>query len=566
MMLISEFGRKAPNRLFIALILGCLAGVCYACLIPIVLSSLSGESDGIDLAEAARYTVLSIEIADHRIAAVFLALCVFIVFARTTSRAILTRIASEMTLDLRTHLYERITGANLSNLESVGSSRLLAAMTEDIRRVVVGGQLLPDLLMSSVTLLGMLSFLAFLNTAAFVFVVQAICIGVLTHQLPVFFGNRSFTASRQIFGKLQTAMTGLIFGAKELKLDAQGRKHYMENVVLAHERALLKADKTTYTILVAANSYGDLLSFFLIGVVSFVFVNYHTVSTTQLVGIVMALLYVAGPVSMIIDVIFPITMGKTALRNIEKLFIELSEDSSAKTFAPAGHWECMHLSDLVFQHATNTHADAYKVGPVSLDIRRGELTFIVGGNGSGKTTLCKMISLHYMPLQGTISFDGRAVNDASREGFRQEIAAIYSDYHLFDQLLCPLTDQVQDQAQELLVDLGLEGKVTIENGVFSTLALSDGQRKRLALLVALLQDRGLYIFDEWAADQDPGFKQVFYRRVLPKLRERGKAVVVISHDDRYFDVADQVVTMEYGSLLSLHRCDALVSEPLPDNA
>jgi putative ATP-binding cassette transporter len=177
-----------------------------------------------------------------------------------------------------------------------------------------------------------------------------------------------------------------------------------------------------------------------------------------------------------------------------------------------------------------------------------------------------MISLHYMPLQGTISFDGRAVNDASREGFRQEIAAIYSDYHLFDQLLCPLTDQVQDQAHELLVDLGLEGKVTIENGVFSTLALSDGQRKRLALLVALLQDRGLYIFDEWAADQDPGFKQVFYRRVLPKLRERGKAVVVISHDDRYFDVADQVVTMEYGSLLSLHRCDALVSEPLPDNA
>ncbi|KPA90314.1 cyclic peptide transporter [Pseudomonas asplenii] len=549
MMLISEFGRKAPNRLFFALILGSLAGICYAFLIPIVLSTLGGQDDGLSPVSEERYTFLSIEIANHKMAAVFLALCVIIVLARTASRTILMRISAELTLNLRIKLYQKISGADLRNLEGVGHSRIITAMTEDVRRVVLGGQLLPDLLMSSVTLLGMLTFLALLNTAVFVFVVQAICVGVLMHQLPVFFGNRSFSRSRAILGKLQSAMTGLVYGAKELKLNSEGLKYYMENVVLAHERDLLKADRTTYTFLVAANSYGDLLSFFVIGVVSFIFVNYHAISSTELVGVVMALLYVAGPVAMIIDVTFPIIMGKNALRQLEQLFGELSEDRSLEGVEPAGPWQCMELSNIVFQHESQVHGEIYKVGPVSLSVRRGNLTFIVGGNGSGKTTLCKMISLHYSPLSGSISFDGRAVDDSSREGFRQEISAIYSDYHLFEQLLAPMTEHIHERARGYLSMLGLENKVTINDGVFSTLALSDGQRKRLALLVALLQDRSLYIFDEWAADQDPGFKEVFYRRVLPLLRAEGKAVVVISHDDRYFDVADQIVVMEDGSLV-----------------
>ncbi|WP_146232219.1 cyclic peptide export ABC transporter [Pseudomonas mosselii] len=551
MMFISEFGRKAPNRLFIALILGSLAGVCYAFLIPVVLSVLSGQGDGLSSVAEARYTFLSIEIANHKMAAVFLALCGIIVLARTISRVLLARISAEMSLNLRVKLYRKISGADLHNLECVGHSRVLTAMTEDVRRVVLAGQLFPDLLMSSVTLLGMLSFLALLNMEVFIFVIQAICVGVVMHQLPVFFGKRSFSKSRATYGKLQGAMASLIYGAKELKLDAQGLKHYMDNVVLAHERDLLKSDRTTYAFLIAANSYGDLLSFFLIGVVSFVFVNYHAVSSTELVGVVMALLYVAGPVAMIIDLALPVVMGKTALRQLEALFSELSEDRSLENAEPAEPWTCMELSRITFQHESRVSGETYKVGPVSLTLKRGDLTFIVGGNGSGKTTLCKMISLHYPPLSGCISFDGRAVDNSSRAAFRQEISAIYSDYHLFEQLLCPVSQQTHDRACAYLRALGLADKVTISDGVFSTLALSDGQRKRLALLVALLQDRALYIFDEWAADQDPGFKEVFYRRILPMLRDEGKAVVVITHDDRYFDAADQIVVMENGELTDL---------------
>ncbi|SDM20561.1 putative ATP-binding cassette transporter [Franzmannia pantelleriensis] len=67
-------------------------------------------------------------------------------------------------------------------------------------------------------------------------------------------------------------------------------------------------------------------------------------------------------------------------------------------------------------------------------------------------------------------------------------------------------------------------------------------------MVAYLEDRPFLVFDEWAADQDPLFKEVFYREVLPELKRMGKAVLVISHDDRYFPLADRLVRLESGKL------------------
>jgi len=96
--------------------------------------------------------------------------------------------------------------------------------------------------------------------------------------------------------------------------------------------------------------------------------------------------------------------------------------------------------------------------------------------------------------------------------------------------------------------LRLAKKVSIQNGTLSTTELSQGQRKRLALLTAYLEDRPIYFFDEWAADQEPAFKEVFYFDILPALKSRGKAVIVISHDDRYYSVADRVIKLESGHM------------------
>lgn len=189
----------------------------------------------------------------------------------------------------------------------------------------------------------------------------------------------------------------------------------------------------------------------------------------------------------------------------------------------------------------------FTLGPIDLTFRPGEIVYLVGGNGSGKTTFAKLLVGLYAPEAGRIRVDGTPVDHASRAAYRQLFSVVFSDFHLFDSLL-GLPAQSEAVARVLLVALQLEHKVRIEQGAFSTLALSQGQRKRLALLVAFLEDRPFYVFDEWAADQDPAFKDVFYRTLLPQLKAKGKTVLVITHDDRYFDLADRLVKLDGGQL------------------
>ncbi len=107
-----------------------------------------------------------------------------------------------------------------------------------------------------------------------------------------------------------------------------------------------------------------------------------------------------------------------------------------------------------------------------------------------------------------------------------------------------------ENANRYLERLEIAHKVSIRDGAFSTTDLSTGQRKRLALLNAWLEERPVLVFDEWAADQDPVFRRVFYTELLPELKALGKTIIVISHDDRYFAIADQLIRMQAGRVVS----------------
>jgi putative ATP-binding cassette transporter len=186
------------------------------------------------------------------------------------------------------------------------------------------------------------------------------------------------------------------------------------------------------------------------------------------------------------------------------------------------------------------------LGPIDLVLHAGEVLFIVGGNGSGKSTLAKLVVGLYPPQDGEIRLDGQQITDQNREWFRQHFAVIFSDFYLFGDLLGLESANLDQRARDYLSLLQLEHKVQVQNGELSTIALSQGQRRRLALLTAYLEDRPIYVFDEWAADQDPHYKQVFYTQLLPELKARGKGVIVITHDDRYFHVADRIFKLDYG--------------------
>jgi putative pyoverdin transport system ATP-binding/permease protein len=184
-----------------------------------------------------------------------------------------------------------------------------------------------------------------------------------------------------------------------------------------------------------------------------------------------------------------------------------------------------------------------------LTIRRGEMVFIIGGNGSGKTTLGKLLAGLYAPEDGQICLDGQPLAGHQREGYRQLFTAVFDDAAVFDSLWGLEADDLDRRAGEYLCQLQLDKVVTVRDGTFSSTQLSRGQRKRLALLTAYLEDRPVYLFDEWAADQDPTFRRVFYLRLLPELKRLGKTVIAITHDDRYFDSADRVIKLEEGKIV-----------------
>jgi putative ATP-binding cassette transporter len=560
MKLFELFTNKAPTKVFLSMLLGIVAGISYALLIPVVLVSIGSRIDQNTASSEMTRTFLTFEVSNYRFALLFVSICIFILICRTTSHVLLTRVALDATTDLRIKTYRRIMNAPIAELEKMGSSKLLVAITTDVTRIIIGATVVPNVLVNLVTIAGMLGYLFLLSADVFWFTVGAIVFGVVTYQIPMYIGSRYFQKGRSKMDLLQESIRGLIHGTKELKLSKTKRDRYFNEVLLANEYDVLNNSKTANTIVSAAANYGDLLSFFVIGVVAYIFVSYHAISTEALVGAIMSLLYVTGPVANILFSMVPLSNAKISYRNMRQVFDALSKEPANEEIQTLPEWDSIRFSNVTYRYDDSDNS--FVLGPVDLEFAKGEITFIVGGNGSGKSTLCKLMALHYSPTAGEIHFGNAKIEPQSLNSGRQYISAIFSDYYLFDRLLGGLSEVDENLVNRYLTKLEIQRKVSVKDGKFSTLALSDGQKKRLALVVAFLEDRDIYLFDEWAADQDPVFKQFFYRNIVPELKARNKAVVVISHDDRYFDVADQVLFMEEGKLIRTERPGWEVKEPL----
>jgi putative ATP-binding cassette transporter len=252
--------------------------------------------------------------------------------------------------------------------------------------------------------------------------------------------------------------------------------------------------------------------------------------------------------------------AKVSIAKINDLKSALKEEDISDEVEEVGNWNSIRYQSVGFKYKSRSMLEevTFEVGPIDFEIFKGEVTFITGGNGSGKSTLGKLISLHYLADYGSIYFGETKVKRGNFKSFRQNVCAIFSDYHLFDRLLASdCKEKTVAKVNEYLSMLKLEEKVTFNGGQFSSVsALSSGQKRRLSLLVALIEDKDLYLFDEWAADQDPQFRNIFYTEILQRLKQEGKAVIVITHDDRYFSLADNLIVMENGVIRSGNRKQA----------
>ncbi|WP_164018753.1 cyclic peptide export ABC transporter [Pyxidicoccus trucidator] len=515
--------RVSPRQLAVVALTGLLAGISSTVLLVYInslLRSPEARANGV---------------------AGFVGLCLVLLASRSVSQFLLVRLTYGALVQLRMSVCRRIIATPLRRIEELGRPRLLAVLTEDVASV---GNSVPGLALTFCHLaiiLGVLVYLALLDPGLMLLLLGAAAVGLLTYALPVRYALAALQQARIYQDRLYQGLRAVLDGIKELQLHRARRAAFLDEE-LASALRLVREHNTrgTGTYAVAAG-WGETL--FLAGLGTFLLVAGPEASGETLMSFATAILYLAGPLQALLGWLPMLGRASIALERIEAVGGSLLDPEPTEV-SEARPPDVIELRGVRYSYGTGR--EAFAAGPLDLRLRRGEVVFIVGGNGGGKTTLTKVLTGLYTPDAGTVCLDGTPVEDGDRERLRQCFSALFPDSHLFERFDGVEADDAAMNAR--IESLGLAHKVQSHDKAFSTVDLSQGQRRRLLLALALLEDRPFYVFDEWAADQDPGFRAHFYERVLAELRARGKGILVVSHDDRYFGVADRVLRMEDGCL------------------
>lgn len=481
----------------------------------------------------------------------FIALCIVMPVSRIISQVLLVKLSQRAVRELRLQLSRRVVTTPLRTLEELGAHRITATLTDDVTAISAGLTSIPMILIQATVVIACLVYIGYLSPVLSVAVALLIALGVSSVQFAVRRALKHLVAARADQDALFKHIRALTDGAKELKLHSGRRQAFLDEVLQGTAISFERHNVIGNTVFSVALSWATVLFFIQIGLILFVLPRVLDLTPQVLIGCTLTLLYALVPLDVIGTMLPSIARANVALVNIKSLGLALPEaepepDSTVKPPPVLG--SKIEFKGIVHAYYNEAENSSFALGPLDLTINPGEILFIIGGNGSGKTTLAKLLAGLYAPVEGTIWFHDQTITDQTRDHYRRHFSAIFSDFFLFESFLGLDSAQVDNKAKGYLSMLQLENKVSINNGTLSTLNLSQGQRKRLALLNAYLEDRPIYIFDEWAADQDPKFKEFFYLNLLPDLKLSGKTIVVISHDDKYYHVADRILKLDYGKI------------------
>ena len=537
--------RASWRVVLLAAVIGSISGAASMALVGLITETLKSVGDG---------NVAAV----GQLAGLFAGLCAIILLTQIGTQVLLARLTQTSVAKLQLGLCRRILESPLKHLEEIGTARMLASLTGDVSVVSQAMNGVPVLGVNIVILVCGAGLLGWLSPKLLVGAVVFCALGMASYRYSSRFAQRYIDRGREELNTLQERVQELIEGVKELKMHYARRRQFVDEVLQEAENTARRSQFIGDSLNDTAIAWGRLNFFIAIGLLLFVWPRVATVDASTLTGYSIIILYLMSPLEQIMGWLPFLAWATASVGQIEELGLML-HDADPEPAVPSAvdRWEQIELAGVTHAYHRSGQPDGFVLGPIDLTLAPGEIVFIIGGNGSGKTTLAKLITGLYTPESGQILLDGQPVTAANREGYRQLFSAVFDDAMIFDSLWGLGAADLDRRAREYLVQLELDHVVTVTGGRFSTTAVSRGQRKRLALLTAYLEDRPIYLFDEWAADQDPVFRKFFYRRLLPELKERGKTVVAITHDDRYFDFADRIVKLEEGKVVEAFRHETL---------
>ena len=455
---------------------------------------------------------------------------------------------------LRVRIMDLIRRSELLEIDKIGRARIVASVTSDTAVLTQASNMLCFTVQGAVLIFFVGLYVAYLSITAFLLTVV-----IVSGAATIFhYKNRQLAEQkaesaaweRRLFDRL----TDFLDGFKEVRLnDARSDDLFHDALDVSKTAANIKIRTQAETFKMIVTS--QISMYVLLGAVVFVAPNLSdTLGGSSIAKTTTALLFVVGACFGLVQSIPILLNANASAYRIDRLEDALQStlvDEERRAIVAPKHFERIQMRSIEFRYVDKFSDTVFKIGPIDFTLERGELVFITGGNGSGKSTFLRVFAGLYPPDSGEVFLDGRPVTDANRDEYRGLMSAIFFDYHLF-QRLYGISDADPGEVDRLLTLFRLADKTSLTAGEFRTLDLSGGQRRRLALIVSLLEKRPIMLLDEWTAEQDPEFRGKFYDELLPEMMRAGATIVVITHDDRYLDelhLPARRIKMDYGRIV-----------------
>lgn len=444
------------------------------------------------------------------------------------------------------NLLKRIIQADPEYFQKLEKSKVYNLFSEDIPDILRAIQIAPYTLYGISLIVTGLCYMLWLSWGLALTIIIALILIIYFCNLIISLADKKHQSDRNIQNNLVSAYSDIIHGHKELALnEARGDEVFekiMSGDALESKKLLVEADR----LVSISSQIMGILPLALVGMVLWSGAAWGGDYISIAINFSVVLMFIRQPIGNLIHQIETLLYARIAFKHLNNLNL-----FPAHNFPPAIElsttWKAISIKNVRYKYS---NFDKFSLGPIELQINRGEITFLVGSNGAGKSTLLKILCGLITPTNGEMFVDDIKVNNENRRQFRAMFSAVLSDFFLFDNTLRKDENVNGLNIMTFIKRLELENVLPMTDGKIDTVSLSSGQKKRLAMVIACMDNRSIMVLDEWAADQDPRFRKVFYEEILPKLKSEGVTLIVISHDDRYFHVADKIITLESGVVCS----------------
>jgi putative ATP-binding cassette transporter len=469
--------------------------------------------------------------------------------------------AYEIVYAIRLRLVDKIRRAGLQDFESLGQAHLLNTLNQSIEIMIEAVKSASHAASAAVMLVCSFIYVFILSPIAFVMTVGLLLGGTYIYLSTNKKIGPILREASRVDAKFQGFVHHILYGFKELKVHQAKSDDLYHNTLLPNSGLAQEKKLSAEILYIKNNLFVQIFFLVLIAAVVFILPQLAVFNTVVLRDLIAVLLFCIGSIVSVVQLIPLLAKADSALADLERLEAELDWADDMQKAKPGGipgdlGFSRIELNSIAFRYQSSQAGNGFYLGPMHLSFEPGEIIFLTGGNGSGKSTLLKLIAGLYYPDSGNILWDGAMLDPVNWHRYRNLFSVIFTDFHLFDRLY-GLGEVDPEAVSRLLKQVGLDQHTSFEEGRFSKLNLSTGQRKRLALVAACLEKRPIMIFDEVAADQDPEFRDYFYTTLLEEFKAQGKTVIAATHDDRYFQVADRCLKMEFGQLVSRGEAETL---------